>query len=447
MGTEASATGVASLASGYQAKASSGFAQASGAGSNASGDYSQASGFEANATGMASIASGYQAKASSDLSLALGFQANASGSCSQASGFRAYASGSYSQAIGYKANASHTNSTAIGTNSATTRTDQLVLGSSTTEITVANLSGTGSRLVQANSDGTLSRVSTAELDEVTISGLSGSGTEMVGASSDGTLKRSSISMEEVETTVKTKVPKLESAARGLGQAVESSGAMASAMSAIPEVSLQQDEPMRCGIGTGGYGSHYAFSAGCAVRINDRLHLNRALAYTPSIDYQYGSTPSVAGRLGFSFPLGKISKASLNNDVVKVGYSEFKAYLSKIEGNIKALHSDVELRDDQINAFKARLDSLLNGSDNNQREGSTAVGLEATTQLIAMLKEQIKQLEEEKKASDTEDQKRDIEVASLKEEVLEQQDEISDLHDENQTLRKKMAAIMRKLGMK
>ena len=205
--------------------------------------------------------------------------------------------------------------------------------------------------------------------------------------------------------------------------------------------------MRCGIGTGGYGSQYAFSAGCAVRINDRLHLNGALAYTPSIDYQYGSTPSVAGRLGFSFPLGKISKASLNNDVVQVGSSEFKAYLGKIDGNIKALQSDVELRDEQINSLKTRLDSLLNGCDNNQREGSTVVGLEATTQLIAMLKEQIQQLEEEKKASDTEDQKRDSEVASLKEEVLEQQDEISDLRDENQTLRKDMAAIMRKLDMK
>ena len=298
-------------------------------------------------------------------------------------------------------------------------------------------------------------------DEYTFAGLSGTGTEIIGASSDGTLKRSSVSMEQVESAVTTKIPKLESAARGLGQAVESSGAIAAAMSAIPEVSLQQDEPMRCGIGTGGYGSQYAFSAGCAVRINDRLHLNGALAYTPSIDYQYGSTPSVAGRLGFSFPLGKISKASLNNDVAQLGSSGFKAYLSKMESNIEVLQSDVDLRDEQIDALKARLDSLLNGGGNNQQEGTTAVGSEATAQLIAMLKEQIKQLEEEKNALDAENQKRDSEVATLQNEVVEQreqiteqagqlkdqQGEISVLRDENQTLRKNMAAIMRKLGMK
>ena len=284
-------------------------------------------------------------------------------------------------------------------------------------------------------------------DQVTIAGLSGSGTEMIGASSDGTLKRSSVSMEQVETAVKTKVPKLESAARGLGQAVESSGAIAAAMSAIPEVSLQQDEPMRCGIGTGGYGSQYAFSAGCAVRINDRLHLNGALAYTPSIDYEYGSTPSVAGRLGFSFPLGKISKASLNNDVAQVGSSEFKAYLSKMESNIEVLQTDVELRDDQIDALKARLDSLLNGRDDNQPGGSTAVGSEATAQLIAMLKEQIKQLEEEKKASDAEDEKQNALIAAQAGQLTIQEEKLTIQESEIKSLRKSLANVMNKLGMK
>mgnify|MGYP001393069695 CR=1 FL=1 len=58
----------------------------------------------------------------------------------------------------------------------------------------------------------------------------------------------------------------------------------------------------------------------------------------------------------------------------------------------------------------------------------------------MLKQQIKLLEEEKKASDAEDQKQNAIIA-------DQQGEISVLRDENQTLRKNMAAIMRKLGMK
>ena len=147
-------------------------------------------------------------------------------------------------------------------------------------------------------------------DELTVSSLRGSGTELIGAGSDGTLKRSSVSMGQMETAVNKTIPKLESAARGLGRAVESSGAIAAAMSAIPEVTLQEDEPMRCGVGTGGFGSQYAVSAGCAVRVGDRLHLNGALSYSPSVDYDYGNTPSVAGRLGFSFPLGPVSYTHL-----------------------------------------------------------------------------------------------------------------------------------------
>ena len=89
-------------------------------------------------------------------------------------------------------------------------------------------------------------------------------------------------------------------------------------------------------------------------------------------------------------------------------------------------------DVQIDALKAKLDALLNGEGNNQQQG-TSMTSEATTQLIAMLKEQIKQLEEEKRASDAEDQKQNA--------------LIEDLRIENQSLRENMSAIMRKLGMK
>ena len=138
-------------------------------------------------------------------------------------------------------------------------------------------------------------------------------------------------------------------------------------------------------------------------------------------------------MGFSFPLGRIAKATSKDDVAKAaGSAEFKAYLSEMEGNIDVLQSDVELRDEQIDALKIKLDALINGETNNQQQG-TSITSEATTQLIAMLKEQIKQLEEEKKASDAEDQK--------------QNDLIDDLQAENQSLRKNMAAIMRRLGIK
>ena len=162
----------------------------------------------------------------------------------------------------------------------------------------------------------------------------------------------------ISRLVKT-TDKLESAARGLGQAVEASGAIAAAMSAVPEVLLQEDEPLRCGIGTGGYGWQYAFSGGCAVRVGDRLYLNGAIAYTPSIDYEYGSTPSVAGRLGFSFPLGRIKKASNKSSNTKEVITEdIFEYRSAVNTSIAALQDDLKSRDQQIEELKAQLDQAI-----------------------------------------------------------------------------------------
>ena len=190
-------------------------------------------------------------------------------------------------AIGAQATATYDRSSAVGAGAATTRKDQIVLGTFKTEVTAPNLAGDG--------------------------------TEIIAANEDGTLQRTSMSFKQLDKAVRKKLPKLESAARGLGQAVQASGAIASAMSAIPEVTLQEDEPARCGVGTGAYGSQYAISAGCAMRVGDRLHLNGALSYTPSVDYEYGSTASIAGLLGFSFPLGKRKEST------KVSSSEISEY--------------------------------------------------------------------------------------------------------------------------
>ena len=90
------------------------------------------------------------------------------------------------------------------------------------------------------------------------------------ASSDGTLQRTGTSINQIRISLSN-----------LGQAVQGSGAIATALTAVPQVSMERDELARCGVGTGGYGNQYAVSAGCALRIADRVQLNGALAYTPS----------------------------------------------------------------------------------------------------------------------------------------------------------------------
>ena len=100
---------------------------------------------------------------------------------------------------------------------------------------------------------------------------------------------------------------LERAVNGLGDAVNSAGAIAAAFSAVPQTPLGELEPVRCGAGVGGYGSAYAVAMGCAARLNGiypDLAVNAALSLATPVDYVYGSTPSVAGRIGFSVPLGK-----------------------------------------------------------------------------------------------------------------------------------------------
>ena len=316
-------------------------------------------------------------------------------------------------AIGAQATATYDRSSAVGAGAATTRKDQIVLGTSKTEVTAPNLAGDG--------------------------------TEIIAANEDGTLQRTSMSFKQLDKAVNRKLPKLESAARGLGQAVQASGAIASAMSAIPEVTLQEDEPARCGVGTGAYGSQYAISAGCAVRVGDRLHLNGALSYTPSVDYEYGSTASIAGRLGFSFPLGKRKEST------KVSSSEISEYRTEMNASFVELKDDLRSRDQQIDELKAKLEALLEQQNDNR--GMTGPGSESTDELVALLREQIKQLEEEKRLSLEEDQRQNLVIEKLTERDTQNQEQIQALEeklDESDKrfgkLKRQFDAIMKKLGM-
>ena len=139
------------------------------------------------------------------------------------------------------------------------------------------------------------------------------------------------------------------------------------MSAVPEVSLGVDEPIRCGFGGGGYGSQYAVAAGCALRVANRLHLNGALSYAPSVDYGYGSTPSVAGRFGFSFPLGGSFKskgtttATNYKELLQATASspqEWKQYQIAVATNITQLQSALAERDEEIEALKGQHESEI-----------------------------------------------------------------------------------------
>ena len=347
-GQGATALGASASANGVNAQSLGTNASASGANTTAIGADSQANGFNAQAFGAGAIANGRNVIAIGSGAQALGFNTNG-----VAIGAGSLADGTAVTAVGAGATATGINATAIGAGATTTRNNQVVLGTSSTQVTVPNLAGPGDSLVQASSDGTLQRTGTS-LNQIT----------------------SSLS--------------------NLGMAVQSSGAMAAALSAIPQVSLERDEPARCGFGTGGYGTQYAVAAGCALRVADRVHLNGALSYTPSIDYGYGSTPSVAGRLGVSFPLG-------------------------------AIHRSQSTPERQIAELKQQLAKLQAAQTAGQPLASGA------PELIASLQKRIDQLEREKSQSEAENRRQNAEIDLLRRKIAEQDNRFEQMMEKIRTL--------------
>ena len=207
---------------------------------------------------------------------------------------------------------------------------------------------------------------------------------------------------------KKKINKLESAASALGDAAQAAGAMGAALSGVPELSLLPDEPMRCGFAGGGYGSQYAIAGGCAARIKDSIHLNGAIAYAPSVDYSYGSTSSLAGRLGISFPIGKSKSSSSTDSTTTTSPSTEPSdsnsantpadplwYRTEVKQEISKLQDDLSSRDQQIQDLKTRLEQLM------QAPSTNAPASQANDEIIAALQERINVLEQEKRKAEQE----------------------------------------------
>jgi len=87
-----------------------------------------------------------------------------------------------------------------------------------------------------------------------------------------------------------------SALEQVGNQVSSVGAVAAALSSIPNLTNGSSR-YGCGVGTGVFGSAWAGAVGCVAKVSNSVWVNGALSYTPSITTAFGSTPSVAGRLG------------------------------------------------------------------------------------------------------------------------------------------------------
>ena len=94
--------------------------------------------------------------------------------------------------------------------------------------------------------------------------------------------------------------------RDIEQSINNVGALSAALTGLPTVPT--DTTLACGLGTGTHGGDFAFSGGCASKVNEKLSINYAASMTiPGQDYAGDFEDTFSARAGFVWKLGKATK--------------------------------------------------------------------------------------------------------------------------------------------
>jgi hypothetical protein len=97
--------------------------------------------------------------------------------------------------------------------------------------------------------------------------------------------------------------------RDVEQSINNVGALSAALTGLPTV--PKETTLACGLGTGTHGGDFAFSGGCASKVNDKLSINYAASMTmPGQDYAGKFEDKFSARAGFVWQLGKTKKDKL-----------------------------------------------------------------------------------------------------------------------------------------
>ena len=118
--------------------------------------------------------------------------------------------------------------------------------------------------------------------------------------------------------------------RDVEQSINNVGALSAALTGLPTVPT--DTSLACGLGTGTHGGDFAFSGGCASKVNDKLSINYAASMTmPGQDYAGDFEDTFSARAGFVWKLGKPVKPTLISMKEK---EELKEEISDLKANNK-----------------------------------------------------------------------------------------------------------------
>ena len=132
--------------------------------------------------------------------------------------------------------------------------------------------------------------------------------------------------------------------RDVEQSINNVGAMSAALTGLPIVPT--DTKLACGLGTGTHGGDFAFSGGCASKVNEKLSINYAASMTmPGQDYAGDFEDKFSARAGFVWKLGKaikptqISMKAKEKMEVKINSLEDKN--KRLENTVSTLVSKLE----------------------------------------------------------------------------------------------------------
>ena len=134
--------------------------------------------------------------------------------------------------------------------------------------------------------------------------------------------------------------------RDVEQSINNVGALSAALTGLP--TIPTETTLACGLGTGTHGGDFAFSGGCASKLNEKLSINYAASMTmPGQDYAGNFEDTFSARAGFVWKLGKAIKPT------QISMKEGK----ELKEEIMALKENNQNIISQNKALLARLEKL------------------------------------------------------------------------------------------
>ncbi len=136
--------------------------------------------------------------------------------------------------------------------------------------------------------------------------------------------------------------------RDVEQSINNIGAMSAALTGLPTIPINTN--LSCGLGTGTHGGDFAFSGGCASKLNEKLSINYAASITmPGQDYAGDFEDKFSARAGFVWKLGKSFKPT------QISFQESEELKKEVK-DLKAKNDEIISQNKKL---LARLEKIEN----------------------------------------------------------------------------------------